>query len=128
ITVNLPAPPAFTTTSPLSAGVEFATYSQTIAASGYGPFTYALATGSTLPTGLNLSGAGAITGTPTGPAGSNSFSLTVTDNSKPAQSVTQPFSVTVNLPTAPSVTTASLPNGTTGAAYNQTLAVSGGHG
>jgi hypothetical protein len=127
ITVNLPAPPAFTTTSPLPAGVEFATYSQTLAASGYGPFTYALATGSTLPAGLSLT-AVAITGAPTGPAGTNSFSLTVTDSSKPAQSATQSFSMTVSLPTAPSVTTTSLPNGTTGVAYNQTLAVSGGHG
>jgi hypothetical protein len=128
ITVNLPAPPAFTTTSPLPPGTEFVTYSQTLAASGYGPFTYAVAAGSNLPAGLSLSTAGVISGQPTGPAGTDPFSLTVTDNSKPAQSTTQAFSMVVNEPTAPTVTTTSpLPNGTTGVLYNLTLGVTGGH-
>ncbi|HKM84324.1 MAG TPA: putative Ig domain-containing protein [Candidatus Acidoferrum sp.] len=128
ITVNLPTPPAFTTASPLPPGTEFVSYSQTLAASGYGPFTYAVAAGSNLPAGLSLSTAGVITGQPTGPAGTDPFSLTVTDNSKPAQSTTQAFSMVVSEPTAPTVTTTSpLPNGTTGVLYNLTLGVTGGH-
>jgi len=127
ITVNLPPPPAFTTTSPLPPATEFVSYSQTLAASGYGPFTYAVAAGSNLPAGLSLSSAGVITGQPTGPAGTDPFSLTVTDNSKPAQSTTQAFSMVVNEPTAPSITTTSLTNGTTGTPYTLTLGVTGGH-
>ncbi len=128
ITVDLPSPPAFTTTTPLPPGTEFVAYSQTLAASGYGPFTYTVATGSNLPAGLTLSTAGVISGQPTGPNGGVYFSLTVTDNSKPPQSTTMAFATFINLPTAPAITTTSpLPNGTTGGLYTLNLGVSNGH-
>jgi hypothetical protein len=47
-----------------------------------------------LPTGLNISSAGVISGTPTA-AGTFSFVVQVTDSSSPAQVATKPFTLTV---------------------------------
>jgi len=72
-------------------------YSGTITASGgVMPYTYALASGSSLPAGLALSANGDITGTPTGPVGTFSFTAQVTD-AAPVQAgvATQTFSLTV---------------------------------
>jgi large repetitive protein len=127
IAVNLPAAPAISTSS-LPGAVEFASYNQTIAATGFAPLTYSVSIGS-LPAGLSLNGStGAISGTPTGPNGPASFTIKVTDASNPVQSATQALSIAVNLPAAPAITTTTLPNGTIGAAYNQAVAFSGGHG
>jgi hypothetical protein len=127
IAVNLPPAPAITTSS-LPGVVEFASYNQTIAATGFAPLTYSISVGS-LPAGLGLnSSTGAITGAPTGPNGAASFTIKVTDKSNPAQTATQALSITVSLPAAPAITTTTLPNGTIGAAYNQAVAFSGGHG
>lgn len=64
---------------PLPAALEDAVYAQNFAASGgTGPYTYAVTAGA-LPTGLSLSGAGALTGTPTVP-GNYSFTVTATDS------------------------------------------------
>lgn len=61
-------------------GVVGVAYSQTLSASdGVSPYTYAVTAGA-LPTGLSLSSAGAITGTPT-TAGTYSFTVTATDAS-----------------------------------------------
>ena len=111
-----------TTSSPLPSGSAGAAYSQTLAASGgIPPYTWAISSG-TLPPGLALSSAGAITGTPT-TAGTYSFTVRVTD-SAPA-TITKTFSLTVVASLA--ITTSSpLPSGYTGAAYSQTLAASGG--
>jgi hypothetical protein len=127
IAVNLPPPPAITTTT-LPAVVEFANYSQAVAATGFGTLTYSVSVGS-LPAGLGLnSSTGAISGAPTGPNGTSSFTIKVTDSSNPAQSTSQALSIAVSLPPAPSITTTTLPNGTVGANYNQTIALTGGHG
>jgi hypothetical protein len=127
IAVNLPPAPAITTSS-LSGGVEFANYNQTVAATGFGTLTYSVSVGS-LPAGLSLnSSTGAITGAPTGPNSSTSFTMQVTDSSNPVQSTSQALSIAVSLPPAPSITTTTLPNGTVGANYNQTVALNGGHG
>lgn len=76
-----------------------------------------------LPPGLSLTTNGNLTGTPM-TSGFYSFSITVTDQT--GCSKTCPYNLTVNC-LAPAITTASpLPNGTLGAAYNQTLAASGG--
>jgi hypothetical protein len=126
IAVNLPPAPAITTTT-LPSVVEFASYSQTIAATGFGTLTYSVSVGG-LPAGLSLnSGTGAITGTPTGPNATTNFTVKVTDSSNPVQSATQALSIVVTLPPAPAITTATLPNGTIGAAYSQTIGFTGGH-
>jgi hypothetical protein len=119
ITIN--AAPSITTTSPLAAGEVNVAYSKTFAVSGgTSPFTWSVSSG-TLPAGLTLSAAGVLSGTPT-TAGTSSFTIKVTDATGAAP--TKAFSLTINA--APSITTASLPNGTVGVAYSQTLAGTGG--
>lgn len=66
-----------------------ASYSQTLtAAGGTAPYTWALASDSLLPPGLTLTSAGVLSGTPAS-AGQFSFSITLTDSSNPAQSITR---------------------------------------
>jgi large repetitive protein len=87
---------AFSTTSPLTSatvntlypGVQFA------ATGGTPPYTFALATGSTLPAGLTLV-SGDLTGTPTA-AGTFSFGVTVTDSEATPASVTETFALVVS--------------------------------
>jgi Putative Ig domain len=70
-------------------------YNATImASSGILPYTYALASGSAaLPAGLTLNSNGTISGTPTGPVGTTSFIVQVTDFD--TGMATQTFSITV---------------------------------
>ena len=127
IAVILPTAPAISTTT-LPGAVEFSNYNQTVAATGFGTLNYSVSLG-TLPAGLSLnSSTGAITGAPTGPNGTSSFTIKLTDSSNPAQTASQALSIAVSLPGAPSITTTTLPNGTVGANYNQTVAFTGGHG
>jgi hypothetical protein len=111
------------TTKSLPNGTVGTAYSQTLTASGgVTPYTWTLTAGA-LPAGLTLSSSGTISGTPTA-AGKANFSVKVTDSSTPtAQSVSQPFSITI---TGLTITTRNLPNGVAGTAYSQTLTASGG--
>jgi Putative Ig domain/Domain of unknown function DUF11 len=87
------APLAVTTTS-LPGGVTGSAYSQSLSADGgTTPYTWSLADGS-LPSGLELSPGGVITGTPKG-AGTSSFTVKVTDAENPAKSATVKLSLTV---------------------------------
>jgi hypothetical protein len=89
-------------------------------------YTWALASGSTLPVGLNLSTAGAITGQPTGTPGKTNFTVSVTDTVA-SLSANGAFSITVDA--GLSITTSTpLPEGYAGTAYSVTLATSGGTG
>jgi len=126
ITINLPAAPTITTTT-LPAGTEGAAYSQQVAATGLAPLAYSISAGN-LPAGLTMSSGGVISGTPTGPTGTANFTVKVTDGSNPAQTATQALAITVNLPAPPAITTTTLPAGTEGTAYSQTVAASGGMG
>ena len=127
ITINLPAAPKISTTT-LPGATEFVPYSQAVAATGFGTLVYSVPPG-TLPAGLSLNtSTGAITGSATGPNGTISFTVTVTDGSNPAQTVSQALSIAVGLPAAPSITTTSLPNATVGGTYNQSVTFTGGHG
>lgn len=83
------------TTSPLPAGVQGAAYSQTLTAGGgTAPYSWVLASGSTLPVGLALSTGGVISGTPTS-AGTTSFTVQVTDSSSPVQNAQATLSITI---------------------------------
>ena len=95
LTIRIAAPLVITTAALPSAGFG-AAYSQALAASGgIGTRTWSLAPGSgPLPTGLNLSSAGVISGTPTAP-GTFSFVVQVTDSGSPAQLASKPFTLTV---------------------------------
>lgn len=105
-----------------------AAYSQTITASGgTGTYTYAVTAGAT-PVGITLSGTGVLSGTPT-TAGSYAFTITATDSSTGSGPYTgsRAYSVTV-LQDAPVLGPATLPGGIAGAAYAQSLTVTGGAG
>jgi len=99
-------------------------YSQILTASGgKTPYTWARSSG-TLPTGLTLSSSGMISGTLSA-TGTFTFTARVTDAA--AASTTKSLSITVTSgTTALSITTSTLPDGSVGAAYNQTLAATGG--
>jgi hypothetical protein len=121
VTVN-PAVTITTTTLP-NWTVSQSGYDQTIAVTGgTGAKTFATTTG-TVPTGMTLSPAGVLSGTPTA-AGSYSFTVTTTDTV--GATGTQPFTVVIN--PAVSITTTSLPSWTVSTAYSQTIAATGGTG
>jgi PKD repeat protein len=120
LSITIYAVPSVATSS-LPDGYIATAYSQTLAATGgKTPYKWSVTTG-TLPPGLLLSSAGVISGTPT-TAGPSNFTVQVADNN----SVKATKSLTITVYTAPSVTTSSLPSGSTGTAYNQTLAATGG--
>jgi hypothetical protein len=125
LTINFSLLPSFTTTT-MPSGVEGTNYNQNLAVTGgAGTLTYSLASG-TLPAGLHLSNAGAITGTPTGPNGTTNFTAKVTDSSNAGpQSATQPLSITINLPPAPTITPATLPPATEFTAYTAAIQATG---
>ena len=99
-----------------------AAYSQNITASGgIGSYTYAVTAG-VLPTGLTLSAAGALSGTPTA-AGTFNFTVTATDTASFTGS--QAYSVTVGAGTVV-VNPGTLATATAEAAYTHTFTASGG--
>jgi hypothetical protein len=113
--------PAIVTTS-LPNGSVGTSYSQTLIASGSSPIAWTI-TGGTLPTGLNLSPTGEISGTPT-TAETATFTVTATNGILP--DATKELSITIAAtPESLSITTGDLPDGSVNTAYSQTLAVSG---
>ena len=115
--------PSVSTTS-LSAGTVGTAYSATLAATGgKTPYAWSISTGS-LPAGLTLSSAGAISGTPTA-AGTASFTVQVKDANN--LTATKALSIAVTAAAQPpSVSTSTLAAGTVSTAYSATLAASGG--
>jgi hypothetical protein len=98
-------------------------YSQTVSTSGgASPYTYAVTSG-TLPGGITLSSAGLISGTASF-GGTFNFTITATDNN----TCTGLQAYTLTVTGCPQVTVApsSLPSGTIGTAYSQTISTSGG--
>jgi hypothetical protein len=87
-----------TTPSPLPAGVQGTSYSQTLAATGgTSPYTWSLTEGS-LPMDLHLSSAGGITGTPSSSETSH-FTVQVRDSATPtANTATKDFVLTIGPP------------------------------
>src|SRR6266550_2002798 len=125
LTITVTAPPAITTTT-LPPGTEGTAYSQAIAKTGgAGTVTFSISAGA-LPTGLTLSGAGTISGTPAGPNGTVNFTVKVTDSSTMTpMTATQALSIVINLPAPPNITTTTLPPGVAGTAYSQMVAATG---
>jgi hypothetical protein len=122
-----PAPKIGTTSLP--DGTAGVAYSQTLQASG-GTAPLSWSVSPALPAGLKLDAAtGAIAGTPSGPSPKTPYTFTVADKSTPPASATADLTLEIKAG-APGlkITTASLPDGTTGAAYNQTLTATGGSG
>jgi hypothetical protein len=124
LTIVVAPPLVITTTALPSVVAGTASYTQMLASTGgTAPVGWAIASG-LLPPGLSLSGA-TISGTPT-TAGSYPFTAQATDSTSPAQVKTQSLTIVV-IPIL-GITTSSLPNGSLGAAYSQTLAATGGLG
>ena len=113
---------SITTASVLPGVTAGAAFSQTLsAAAGTAPLTWSVSAGA-LPASLSLNTAtGAITGLPTA-VGQFTFTVKVADSA--SNSATKVFTLVVA--PAPSVTTATLPNGTQNASYSQVLGVAGG--
>jgi putative Ig domain-containing protein len=105
-----------------------ATYPSTtlVAANGTAPYTWSVTTGA-LPTGLTLSPAGVISGTPTA-TGTFNFTVTVTDSATPPHTTTASLSITINakltITSSGTLTTV----GAVGSSYSATLAATGGAG
>ena len=101
-----------------SVGVPF-NYSL-YAANGVLPCKWQINSGS-LPTGLSLSTAGVISGTPT-TVGSSTVTFQVTDSDNPAQTTTKSLTVSID---PLSITTQTLADGNQGAAYSATINATG---
>jgi Putative Ig domain/PKD domain len=117
---------AITTTS-LPGGIVGVAYTATTvnATGGTGPYTFT-ATG--LPAGLSISAAGQITGTPTGPAGTATAAITVTDSTNPTH-LTATANLSIVIGNTVAITTTSLPGGIVGVAYpGATVTATGGTG
>jgi|HubBroStandDraft_6_1064221.scaffolds.fasta_scaffold01599_6 hypothetical protein len=92
ITTTSPLPPGTVGTIYNSSGVQFA------ATGGNPPYTWSVASGSSLPPGLTLDPTtGLLSGTPT-TAGTYNFGITATDNSAPPVPVTVNFTLVVSGP------------------------------
>lgn len=121
-TLNMNCPSITLNPSSLPNLVHGSAYSQTVLASGgTSPYSFAVILGS-LPPGISLSSVGVISGTPT-TVGNYSFTVRATDSYGCTGS--SAYAVTVNCPTI-TITPATVPGGTVGTAYNQTLTASGG--
>src|SRR4029077_7741836 len=78
--LTIVCPTISVTPAALPGGTVGTAYNQSVSGNGgTGPYTFVLAAGSSLPSGLSLATNGAITGTPMA-AGSFSFTITGTDS------------------------------------------------
>lgn len=121
-TLNVNCPTITVNPTSLPGGTVGTGYSQTISATPAASYSFAVSAGS-LPQGLTLNPTtGALTGTPTQ---AGTFNFTVTATSTGPCTGSQAYSVTIVCPTI-TVNPSSLPNGTTGTTYSQTLSATGG--
>ena len=135
-TVNVTvAAPTISLTASLPNGTVATAYSQTLTASGSAsPYAFSVVSGA-LPAGLSLgavsnptgsSSTVTLSGTPTA-GGTFNFTIRATDNSIGTGPLTRDQAYTVTLaPPTISVSPTTIPNGTRGTAYSQTLTANGG--
>jgi hypothetical protein len=100
VSLAVAAAPLTVSSLTLAGGTVGTTYSSSIAVSGGTPAYMWTVSGGTLPAGLNLAGTtGVISGTPTA-TGTSKFTLSVSDNSTPAQTQAVSTSIVVAAATA----------------------------
>ena len=132
ITINPPSPPSITAPSSLPTGTVNQGYPNTtlIASGGTAPLTWDPVVTPALPSGLSWdAGTHTISGTPqNGSQGTANHTFTVRDSTNPVQAASRTYSLTINLPAPPSITTTSLPNGTVTQPYSRTVQATGGTG
>lgn len=116
------------TASPLPTGVRNTPYLIDLQSSGgVPPRSWSIATGSSLPAGLSLTAGGRLSGTPTAPAATYSFTLVLADSAS-TPTVSRVFSLKI-LDQLTITTASPLPNGQVGVDYGPvTLAAAGGTG
>jgi hypothetical protein len=124
-TVVATCPPITLSPATLPGGTTGIAYSQILSGAGAtAPYTFAV-TGGALPAGLALNGTtGEIAGIPTA-AGTYNFTVTATDAN--GCTGTQAYTVGIVCPTI-TVTPGTIPGGTVGTAYAQTVVGAGGGG
>jgi hypothetical protein len=123
---NPPTPPTpvTITTTTLTQGTVNTTFSATLAATGgSGTYTWSVSSGN-LPTGLTLSSAGVITGTPA-TAGLSSFTVQAADSEQTPETATQPLKLGISGGTM-TITSIPLLDGQVGQAYTLALTAKGG--
>jgi hypothetical protein len=131
-TITVPAQLNVSTANSSLAGAVGTNYSASLTASGgISPFTWTVASGSTLPAGLSMTTAGIISGTPTAAAaGNTSVTFNVKDSGTPT-ALTATQTLTLNIAAAPGLTfTGTVPaTATLNTAYaGGSAAASGGSG
>jgi hypothetical protein len=116
--------PLSITTAMVDDGVIDRDYSETIASTGgRGTKSFSISSGA-LPAGLSMSASGAISGVPTGPAGSASFTVQVTDSADTPATDTQALTIDIVEPLE--ITTAVLADTGINVDYAATVAATGG--
>ena len=121
LTFTINAAPIAVTTTTLPAAAAGVAYSQTLAASGgTAPYTW---TFDTLPPGLTLTPAGQLLGTPSA-RGAFTFTVTVRDANQRVG--TRVLTLSVTAPAITITTNTTLPPGTEGVPYTQTLSSANG--
>jgi hypothetical protein len=120
LSITITGNPVVITTLSLPGCLVGDAYSQTVSCTGgAAPYAWAIVSG-TLPAGIMLDAAtGAISGTPS-TYGTSNFTIQVIDSQVPAASDQRGLSIAVT-PAQVTITTTTLPGGTVGAAYSQTL-------
>ncbi len=112
------------TNTSLPAGTVGQPYSASLQAfGGASPYTWTITAG-TLPAGLTLASGGQISGTPSA-ASNTSITFQVADSGGQTQTASLPIAIAGAISPL-SISTSSLPAGTTGQGYNATLSASGG--
>lgn len=126
LTINAAPQPLSITTTSLPDGSVGQVYNQSVQAiGGTAPLSWSISAG-TLPQNLSLDPTtGVISGTPI-VIGTSSFTVLVADSG--GQEDTQALSIRVNAASPPRITTSSLPGGTVGLPYSETLSADGGIG
>lgn len=121
-TLTISAPTIVLAPATVSGGNVGTAYSATLTASGgISPYSFAV-TGGSLPTGISLSSAGALSGTPT--AG-GSFNVTVTATDAHGSTGSQSYTLAIGTPTLV-LSPASLHAAVAETPYSQTMTTSGG--
>ncbi len=118
-TLTIDCPTITVNPATLSNGTAGTSYSANITASPASSYTFAVTSG-TLPAGLTLASDGTLSGTPT-TAGSSTFTVTATGFGTCTGS--RSYTLTIDCPTI-TVNPATLPNGTAGTSYSQTVTAS----
>lgn len=123
-TVSVRDPLLITTSTLKSWDQNLVGYVDTLSATGGRPtYTWSVTAGA-LPTGLALTSAtGVISGTPTDPPGTYTFTVRLVDSATPAEAITKQLSIVI---TSPMTISATLPALYTGKAASFTLSAAGG--